>query len=64
MMKLMDLSVKERKQLARELGVSMRMISQWARGEDNMSITKAILIERKTEGKVKRFEAAFPEIDF
>ena len=59
-----DLPLDERKELAERMDVPLRMISQWARGEDPMSKRKAIQIEEKTNRKVMRYEAMFPEIDF
>lgn len=63
-MKLKDMTIEEKKQLALSMGVSYEMVYRWANGHDNMSVSKAEQIERETGGRVKRYEAAFPKIDF
>ena len=63
-MKLIDLSTTERKDLAKKLGVGSQMVYQWAIGQDNMSVNKAMQIQRETGGRVMCYEAAFPKIDF
>lgn len=63
-MKIPELTLEQRQDLAEDMYVTLRMINQWGRGEDDMSKKKSIEVEEKSKGKVKCYEAMFPEIDF